>query len=89
MARIVLTDHLNRFIDVQHFDVQGTTLQEILNAAFLKHPSLKSYVVDDQGNLRKHIMVFIDNMLLTDRENLSDIVQPSSEIYIMQALSGG
>ncbi len=89
MAHVVLTDHLSRFMDVRSFDVPGKTLQQVFEAAFSKHPALKGYVVDDQGQLRKHVTVFIDNIPLSDRETLSDAVGPSSEIYIMQALSGG
>ncbi len=89
MAQIYLTDHLSRFIDARSFEVPGATLREILNNAFLKHPALQSYIVDDQGQLRKHVTVFIDNIPLSDRATLSDAITPSSEIYIMQALSGG
>jgi molybdopterin synthase sulfur carrier subunit len=33
--------------------------------------------------------VFIDGNQIEDRERLSDPVAPSSEVYVMQALSGG
>jgi sulfur carrier protein ThiS len=39
--------------------------------------------------LRKHIAVFVDGKMVADREGLSDPVNQDSEIYIMQALSGG
>jgi hypothetical protein len=33
--------------------------------------------------------IFVDGDLITDRRSLSDIVGSESEIYVMQALSGG
>jgi hypothetical protein len=46
-------------------------------------------VLDDQGRLRKHVIVFVDGQLLEDRDQLSDGVEPTSELLVMQALSGG
>jgi molybdopterin synthase sulfur carrier subunit len=56
---------------------------------FMDNPRLRGYVLDDQSSLRKHIVAFIDGKLITDRERLSDQISPSSEIYVLQALSGG
>jgi len=35
------------------------------------------------------MVVFVDSELIHDREGMTDEVQPNSEIYVMQALSGG
>jgi hypothetical protein len=35
------------------------------------------------------MMVFVDGRQIADRERLSDPVGPHSELYVMQALSGG
>jgi len=89
MATIFLTDNLSRHLDSRHFDAPGGTLQEVFEAAFCVRPALRPYIVDDQGCLRKHVTVFVDGVRLLDRDGLSDGVGSSSEIYIMQALSGG
>jgi hypothetical protein len=39
--------------------------------------------------VRHHIAIFVDGQLLRDRIHLTDAVSPSSEVYVMQALSGG
>ena len=89
MARVFLTDNLRRHIDTGNIEVKGKTLQEVFNEAFKERPNLRGYIVDDQGKLRKHVCVFIDGKPLADREALSDAVGSLTEIYIMQALSGG
>lgn len=69
--------------------VHGTTVREALNAVFSRHPTLRSYVLDDQGAVRQHVVVFVDGTAITDRQKQADGVKPDSEIFVMQALSGG
>ena len=67
----------------------GTTLKEILNEVEAHYPRALSYLLDEQGNLRGHVNIFINGSMITDRAGLSDQFSADSEIYIMQALSGG
>jgi len=67
----------------------GNTLPEVLFEIESTYPGLGSYVMDEQGSLRKHVNIFIDGTMIKDRTALSDPFTSNSEIYIMQALSGG
>ncbi len=69
--------------------VDGATVHEALHAVFTQHPVLRSYVLDDQGAVRQHVVVFVDGTAITDRRRLADAVRTDSEIFVMQALSGG
>jgi hypothetical protein len=89
MARLLLTPNLKRHVDVGPLDVPSGTLRESLDAAFALHPQLRGYVLDDQGHIRKHMTLFVDDRPVLDRLSLSDKVGASSEIWIFQALSGG
>jgi sulfur-carrier protein len=81
--------NLRRHVDCPTVDVEGTTVREVLDRVFAANPRLRGYIVDERGVLRKHMSVFVDGAQLADRETLSDPVTASSEIYVMQALSGG
>ena len=81
--------NLRRHVDCPTVDVEGTTVREVLDRVFAANPRLRGYIVDERGVLRKHMSVFVDGAQLIDRETLSDPVTASSEIYVMQALSGG
>jgi hypothetical protein len=61
----------------------------VLDAVFAANPRARGYVLDDQGELRRHMTVFVDGAVLRDRVRLSDPVAPDGEVYVMQALSGG
>ena len=89
MARIELTSHLMRHVECPPEEVAGTTVREVLEAYFVKHPAVRSYVLDEQGALRRHVVVFVGDTQARDRKTLSDPVLAEQTVYIMQALSGG
>ena len=62
---------------------------EVLRAVFADNPRARSYVLDDQGGLRRHMLIFLDGEIIHDRTGLSDPVAKGSTIYVYQALSGG
>ena len=89
MARVVFTTNLQRHVEAPPADVPGSSVREVLDAVFASNPLLRSYVLDDQGAVRKHMSVFVDGQQIRDRRSLSDAVGPDSEVYVLQALSGG
>jgi molybdopterin synthase sulfur carrier subunit len=89
MPRVSFTPNLKRHIEVAPADVPGATVRAALEAVFAGNPRLRSYLLDDQGRLRKHVNVFVNDRTVSDRDGLSDAVAASDEIYVFQALSGG
>ena len=89
MATVSFTPNLERHVECPTQAVDGDTVRAVLDAVFAANPRLRGYVLDDQGALRRHMMVFVDGQQICDRERLTDPVGPASEVYVMQALSGG
>ncbi|MDE3737457.1 MULTISPECIES: MoaD/ThiS family protein [Pseudomonas] len=89
MAHISFTPNLQRHLDVPELDVMAVSVAEALEAAFAANPRLRSYLLDDQGHLRRHVAVFVDAQQVSDRRRLSDPVGAASDIFVVQALSGG
>ena len=89
MARFEFTPQLRRFTETPVVDTDATTLRAGLEATFAKNPRLRGYVLDDQGHLRANVVVFIDGDMVRARRTLSDSLRESSDVYVMQALSGG
>lgn len=89
MPEVKFTPNLKRHIAVPPRDVDGATVREALDAVFHSNPQLRGYVLDDQGRLRQHVVVFVNGTLIEDRTGLTDPVDPQSELFVMQALSGG
>jgi hypothetical protein len=78
-----------RHVECPDADCPGGTLLDSLANYFELHPNVRGYVLDDAGAVRKHVAVFVDGDLITDRSGLSDPVGEHSTIHIFQALSGG
>jgi sulfur carrier protein ThiS len=89
MARISFTPNLQRHLDAAPCTVPGDTVAEVLAAVFAANPRLRSYLLDDQGQVRRHVAIFVDAERIDDRRHLSDRVGADSEVYVVQALSGG
>jgi sulfur-carrier protein len=89
MAVVHFTSHLQSFVNCEPVEVVGQTVGAALQAALSGRDQLRTYVLDDQGRLRRHVMIFVDGEMVGDRLGLSDPVRSDSEVYVMQALSGG
>jgi len=86
---MTFTKNLRRHVDCPTAQVHGATVAECLRAYFVDHPGVRSYVLDEQGRVRRHVVVFVGSEQLTDPAAQSDPVEPAAEITVMQALSGG
>ena len=89
MTTINFTSNLLRHVDVPAAQAEGETVREVLEDYFEANPRVRGYVLDDQGALRKHVAIFLNNELIRDRKTLSDSVSENADIYVAQALSGG
>ena len=89
MPRVVFTPNLERHLRCPAQEVAGTTVRAVMEQVFAKNPVLRGYVLDDQGRLRRHVQVFVDAAMVADRVTLGDPVGDASEVFVMQALSGG
>ena len=89
MAKVQFTSNLRRHVDCPTVEVSARTVHHALAQAFAKNERLKTYVLDDQGHLRKHMRILVDGEAIKDLQTFKDAVQPNSEVWVMQALSGG
>lgn len=89
MVKVLFTQNIQRHVECPSDDVTGETVGDVLDAVFKSNPTARGYILDEQGAVRHHIVIFVDNQVLCDRMTLSDAVEPDSEIHVFQALSGG
>ncbi len=89
MTTVSFTPNLLRHVEIPTARAEGTTVRQVLEGYFQINPQVRSYVLDDQGALRKHVAIFLNQKPIDDRIELSDPVQENDEIFVVQALSGG
>lgn len=64
----------------------GATVRELLDDLDRQFPGIAFRVVDEQGELRQHMVVWLDGERCRD---LAAAVEGLDEVVLMQALSGG
>lgn len=89
VPRITFTSSIQRHVSCPSEAVTGATVREALEQYFSRHPQARGYVLDEQGALRQHVVVFVDGGQMRDRAAQQDPIHEAAEIYVMQALSGG
>ena len=89
MPKVAFTRNIQRHIACPDAEAPGRTVREVLDAVFSGNPRARGYVLDDQGALRRHMLLYLDGEVIHDRTDLSDPVDEGSTIYVFQALSGG
>lgn len=90
MPNISFTSALKRFYpNLENQKIEASSVRELVEQLDLKYPGLKDYLVDEQGQLRKHVNIYIGEDLVQDRQKLKDPLTANDEILIFQALSGG
>jgi sulfur-carrier protein len=89
VPRITFTTSIQRHVSCPSEAVAGTSVREALDQYFARHPQARGYVLDEQGALRQHVVVFVNGGQMRDRTAQQDPIHEADEIYVMQALSGG
>ena len=89
MARVAFTANLQRHLACPNQTAEGPSVRAVLEHVFATHPRLRSYVLDDQDRVRRHVAIYVNGDRIADRDRLSDPVGADDEIFVFQALSGG
>jgi sulfur-carrier protein len=64
----------------------GRTLDELLADLDRRYPGLRFRVIDEQGDIRRHIRFFVNG---ASAANLQPSLRDTDEVMIVCALSGG
>ncbi len=89
MAHVAFTANLQRHLSCPDQTVPGSTVSAVLDQVFASEPRLRSYILDDQDRVRRHVAIYVNGDRIADRERLSDPVGDGDEVFVFQALSGG
>lgn len=87
MARVTFTQTIQRHISCPPTEAEGRTVREVLGRVFAANPMAREYVLDDQGAVRRHMVVFVNGRQITDRARLSDPVPAQGRLRVVPRLS--
>ncbi len=87
MPRVRLAALLHAYTGgASEVEVEGATVAEVMAALDRRFPGIAFRLVDEQGQVRPHISLFVGEARIRD---LGVPVPPGAELTIVGALSGG
>lgn len=90
MATLIIPTPLRKFTANQaSFESEGSTVRDVVRDLVNTHQGLQAHLLDDQGNLRSFIRIFVgdDDIQSLDQEDTA--VANGATISIIPAIAGG
>jgi molybdopterin synthase sulfur carrier subunit len=84
--KVLIPSSLHSYTNASQVDASGATLVELLADLDRQFPGLRFRVVDEQDRMRGHMRFFVNNEQVFD---LTHVLRPTDEVFLLQALSGG
>ena len=69
--------------------VEGSTLSEVLESLDTSYPGIKGRVLDDAGELRRFVNVYVDDDDVRFAEGLQTTIKDGGQVSIIPAVAGG
>ena len=90
MPTIRVPNVISYYTDKQtQFEVSGSTALEAVQSAVEKYPALKFHVFDGEGNLRRHIYLFVNDVSVKELNGNETAVGEKDVVRILAAAAGG
>jgi len=69
----------------RELELEGSTVAEVLKALEQRHPDVRGWILDEHGQIREHINVFVNR----EYGQESTAVTPADQLHVIPAISGG
>jgi len=70
-------------------DVDPGTVAEVLASLETAHPGFGSKILDDEGNLRRFVNVFVSDEDVRFLDGINTVVEDGAQVAIIPAVAGG
>lgn len=75
--------------DQAEVQAEGATLREVVNSLAEKNSEIKSRLLDDSGELRRFVNVYVNEEDVRFLEKLDTPLKDGDEVSIVPAIAGG
>ena len=91
MASILkIPSPLRRFTNGESsIEVNGNSINKVLEELFNAHPDIKGHLVEEDGNLRNFVNIFINGEDVRQKGGLDAEVSDGSDVRIIPSIAGG
>jgi len=84
--KVLIPSALRSYTERGETEAGGTTLAALLVDLDRQYPGIRFRIIDEQDRIRRHIRIFVNGEQVRD---LSQPLNATDEVIIVQALSGG
>jgi molybdopterin synthase sulfur carrier subunit len=84
--KVLIPSALRSYTELGEAEASGATLAAVLADLDRTYPGIRFRMIDEQDRIRRHIRIFVNGEQVRD---LSQPLDATDEVIIMQALSGG
>lgn len=67
--------------------LRANTIEELLNALKQQYPSLWERLCDEQGFLRTHVKMFVNNEVISGHQGMQTVVTSGQEVIVLPVVS--
>jgi len=84
--KVMIPSALRSYTERGEAEASGATLAAVLADLDRTYPGIRFRMIDEQDRIRRHIRIFVNGEQVRD---LSQPLNATDEVIIVQALSGG
>lgn len=70
-------------------EISAATVSGAIEALLAAHPRLRIHIFDEQGELRRHILLFLNQTNVKELPGLDHPLNAGDRLSVVQAVSGG
>lgn len=90
MATVIIPTPLRKFTgNTAKVEVRATNVKEALSGIVTEFPDLKKHLLDEAGNVRSFVNVFVGEDDIRDLKQTETAVKSDTLISIIPAIAGG
>jgi molybdopterin converting factor small subunit len=90
MASIIIPTPLRKYTDQnRRFETQQDSLSDAIQQFIETYPDVKQNLLDEEGEIRSYIKLYIGNDEVHPQENGSIELEEDTEVSIVPAIAGG
>ena len=71
------------------FPVQAATVADLVAVVAEEHPSVRSHMLDESGNLRRHFNVFVNGEHIRELNGMDTPLSDDDRVVLMASSAGG
>ncbi|MFT3908232.1 MAG: MoaD/ThiS family protein [Ferruginibacter sp.] len=90
MATVIIPTPLRKFTNnTSKLEIKGGSIKDTINELALNFPDLKKHLLDETGNIRSFVNIFVGNDDIRNLQQENTVVKEDAVVSIIPAIAGG